>query len=80
MAGRTKEERYLLAIYRLGKSRGDVHMELTMDEVAREIGFPRKSTENIVNRLAGGNFITKIDRETFVLSTFGLQLAQELDL
>ncbi|NGX58345.1 MAG: hypothetical protein K940chlam3_01252 [Chlamydiae bacterium] len=78
MAGKTKDERYIIRFYEMAVERGDPTTPLNRDDVGRTIGFSPKVVKTICTLLGQANFIKKEDGEDISLTQNGIRLVEEL--
>lgn len=72
----TPDERFLSKLYELAKSKGDLHSEVKIADVARATGLKETATKNIVKDLAQANFLKKGENETVYLTERGCQFVE----
>ena len=78
MKARTKEEKFLLAVYEAALATGDVESEVDRYDVGQKIGLNPKGIDTICNQLAQANFIKKYGKTEVGITENGLRLIQEL--
>lgn len=80
LTGKTKDEKFLLALYEASKAKGeeDPFQECDKYEVGQSIGLHPKGIDTICNLLAQANFIKKREGAVIVLTSNGEKLVQTL--
>lgn len=76
--GLTKEEHFLIAVYRHVKNLEDPTEPFDPIPIGKSIGYNPKSVEGMANWLRKGNFLRKEDEETYRLTEHGQRLARTL--
>ncbi len=74
----TKDELFLIKLYRMAKELGDPHEEIDRYIVGRAIGQNDKGIDTISRLLAQANFIKKGDGTAVYLTSHGLNLVLQL--
>lgn len=74
MKARTKEEKFLIAVYETALILGDPFVEVDRYEVGQKIGLHPRGINTICNNLAQANFIKKRGPELLCLTPHGMQL------
>lgn len=77
MSGRTKEERYILQLYRSAKEQSNEYAVFDCYQIGEKIGYSERLVKNTVKLLAQANFIRKKDNEIY-LTDHGLSLISTL--
>lgn len=75
---KTKDEHFVLWLYRLAKEAGDPEMALNRYEVGQKIGLHPRGVNAICKLLVQANFIKKVGEEEVRLTPHGLKLAERL--
>ncbi len=75
---KTIDEKFLIKLYEIAKTKDNYEAEIDCLEVGRAIGQREKTTKTIVKLLAQANFIRKIDSNIIQLTQNGIRLAEEL--
>lgn len=75
---KTKEERYILAVYHALKREGDMDASLDPLSVGRSIGLQDKGIQTIIKVLFQANFLKKNKDGTVRLARGGLELCNRL--
>lgn len=76
---KTKDEQFVLWLYRLAQEAGDVEMPLNRYDVGAKAGINPKAVNAICRLLVQANFIRKAGEEDEVrLTPHGAQLAERL--
>lgn len=78
MKARTKEEKFLIAVYETALSLGDVQSEVDRYEVGQKIGLHPRGIDTICNVLAQANFIKKRGSAMIIITENGRRLFEEL--
>ena len=73
----TRDEQYLVTLYRLAKEKGDEFIEVDRYVVGQTLGQNNRSVDNIVQLLVQTNFIKKRANSIY-LTNHGLNLLQSL--
>lgn len=75
----TKDEKFVLSLYKLAKAKGDLHAPFNRYELGKQMGFNPKSVDGICAMLFQANFIRKSgDEDDIYLSDNGLSLVRSL--
>lgn len=69
MAGKTKEEKFLLRAYDLASKSGDMQFPINRYDIGKSIGFSPKGVDTICQVLLRANFIRKAENEGDILVT-----------
>lgn len=75
--GRTPDERFLIKLFEIATSNGDLFSEVNFKIVGKGIGFKETATKNMVKLLAQANFITKVDDELVCLTQRGINFVED---
>lgn len=75
---RTKEEKFLVAVYETALTLGDFSHEVNRYEVGQKIGLHPKGIDTICNQLAQANFIKKRGAEEITMTENGLRLIKDI--
>ena len=75
---KTKEEKFLVAVYETALAFGDFSHEVNRYTVGQKIGLHPKGIDTICNQLAQANFIKKCGPEQVIVTPNGLALVQEI--
>lgn len=75
---RTKEEKFLVAVFETATSLGDSSQEVNRYSVGQKIGLHPRGIDTICNQLAQANFIKKRGPEEIMITPNGLALIQEI--
>lgn len=75
---RTKDERYILAVYDVAKSKGDLYIPLNRYEVGDTIGYSPKLVKTLTINLMQANFLKKVDDDIIALTDNGIRLADKV--
>ena len=75
---KTKDEQFVLWLYRTAKEAGDVEGALNRYEVGAKAGLKQKGVDAICKILIQANFIRKADEEQVRLTPHGIKLAERL--
>jgi len=78
MAGKTKDERYILKLYDMATERGDPMSTLNRNDVGASIGFSPKVVKTICVLLGQANFIRKESADEISLTRHGISLVEDL--
>ncbi len=78
MAAKTKEERFVVELYDQAEDLGDFEEFIEVSKVADAVGLGPKAIKNVLNTLAGANFIRKRSPNQVALTQNGIRLAEEL--
>ena len=78
MKAKTKEEKYLVACWERSAQGEDLDVRINWRDLAKELNFGEKSTENIVNLLAQGNYLIKHKPDHVSITKRGVDLAEDL--
>lgn len=73
----TRDEQYLVTLYRLANAKGDDFAEIDRYVVGQTLGQNNRSVDNIVQLLVQTNFIKKSENNIY-LTPHGLSLVQSL--
>jgi hypothetical protein len=76
--GRTKDELFLLTLFKLASAKEDQYAEIDRYAVGGTIGLGSKVVDNIVKLLAQANFVKKGDENAIFLTDHGLALVRQL--
>ncbi len=76
--GTTKDELFMLMLYKIASARGDQFAEIDRYEVGKAIGQNDKGVNAIVNLLAQANFIKKGEDTAIYLTPHGISLVKQL--
>lgn len=74
---KTKEEKFLLALYKAALALGDLDAVLDSIAIGRAIGLHEKGTQSICNQLARTNFIKKREGSFISLTSQAVRLCEE---
>lgn len=74
MKARTKEEKFLFAVYEAALALGDSSTEVNRYEVGQKIGLHPRGINTICNNLAQANFVKKRGPELLNITDQGIQL------
>jgi predicted transcriptional regulator len=75
---RTKEEKFLVAVYEAATELGDFTHEVNRYTVGQNIGLHPRGIDTICNQLAQANFIKKRGSENVMMTQNGLNLIKEI--
>lgn len=75
---KTKDEQFVLWLYRTAKEAGDPEMPLNRYDVGAKAGLHEKGIDAICKLLVQANFIRKAGEEDVRLTPHGLKLAERL--
>lgn len=75
---KTKDEQFVLWLYRMAKESGDVEMPLNRYDVGAKAGLHPKAVNAICRLLVQANFIRKVGEDEVRLTPHGTQLAERL--
>lgn len=75
---RTKEEKFLVAVYEAAMALGDFSHEVNKYTIGQNIGLHPRGIDTICNQLAQANFIKKRGQEDVTITTNGLNLVKEI--
>lgn len=75
---KTKEEKFLVAVYETALSFGDSSLEVNRYTVGQKIGLHPKGIDTICNQLAQANFIKKRGPEEIIITQNGITLVKEI--
>lgn len=78
MKGRTKEEKFLIAIYEAAIASGDKENEVDRYAVGQKLGLHPRGIDTICNQLAQANFIKKRGPTFLTVTDNGRRLFEEL--
>lgn len=78
MAGKTKDERFVLAAYESARAAGDVFSPVDRYEMGKKIGINTKTVDTICRLLAQANFIKFLGVTEIHLTENGKALAESL--
>ncbi|MCB1111041.1 MAG: hypothetical protein H7A37_07630 [Chlamydiales bacterium] len=76
--GKTKDERFLLALYELAIERGGKFTAVDRDHVGEKVGLHARGINTICNLLLQANFIKKNGPSAVALTPHGYQLVERL--
>lgn len=76
--GRTKDELFVLALYKAVKETGDLESRFNKYEIGERSGLHPKAVNAISRLLIQANFIKKAGQEDIYLTPHGLKLAEQL--
>ena len=74
----TKDETYLVKLYRMANALGDPFHEINRYEVGKALGHGDKSVDGIVRMLAQTNFIRKGRGDAVCMTPHGMKLVADL--
>lgn len=75
---KTKDERFVLALYKIAKESGDVEGNYHKYHVGESIGLHYRAVDAICRLLIQANFIKKAGEEDIYLTPHGIKLAEQL--
>ncbi len=75
---KTKDERFVLALYKIAKETGDIEGSYNRYEVGQSIGLHYRGVDAICRLLVQANFIKKAGEEEIFLTPHGIKLAEQL--
>jgi hypothetical protein len=75
---KTKDEQYVLWLYRIAKEAGDPEKAIDRYEVGTKVGLHSRGVNAICKLLIKANFIRKVGEEEVRLTPHGLSLAERL--
>lgn len=75
---RTKEEKFLAAVYDAAIALGDISHEVNRYTVGQKIGLHPRGIDTICNQLAQANFIKKRGSEEIEITQNGVALVKQL--
>lgn len=75
---KTKEEKFLIAVYEAALLHGDPHGEVNCYTVGQSIGLHPRGIETICHQLSRANFIKKSDDDLVYVTENGLALIKLL--
>lgn len=78
MKGRTKEEKFLIAVAEAASISGDLGNEVDRYVVGQKIGLHPRGIDTICNQLAQANFIKKREGALIVITENGKRLFEDL--
>ena len=76
--GRTKDEQYVLWLYRTAQEAGDIERSFNRYEIGRKAGLHDRAVDAICKLLIQANFIRKAGEEDVRLTPHGEKLAIQL--
>ena len=74
----TKDEKFVLKLYKLAKEQGDPTTEIDRYLVGNSLGLHTKAVDSLVQNLMRSNFVRRRDENAIYLTEGGLALVQEL--
>jgi Mn-dependent DtxR family transcriptional regulator len=77
-SGKTKDEKYILAIYKRALLSGDIDAVMDKYEVGKEAGLSERAVDAILTLLMQANFVKKESKTEISLSKQGEELAKRL--
>lgn len=77
MKARTKEEKFMIAVYETALESGDPSSEVDRYSVGQKIGLHPRGINTICNTLAQANFIKKAGPENIYLTDHGISFIKE---
>lgn len=77
-SNRTKDERFLVALYEMAVESGDMESAFNRYEVGVRATLNEKASNTICVLLGQANFIKKEGREEIAITSNGIKLAQQL--
>lgn len=77
-SGTTKDELFMIMLYKIANTRGDQFAEVNRYEVGKAIGQNDKGVNAIVNLLAQANFVKKGEDSAIYLTPHGVSLVEQL--
>ncbi len=78
MTDMTKDESYLIKLFKMATGLGDPFHEIDRYEIGKALGHGDKSVDGIVRMLAQTNFVRKGEGNAICLTTNGHKLVKEL--
>lgn len=75
---KTKDERFVLALYKIAKESGDIEGNYNKYQVGESIGLHYRAVDAICRLLIQANFIKKAGEEDIYLTPHGIKLAEQL--
>lgn len=78
MKQKTKEEKFLIAVYEAALATGNIENSVDRYEVGQKIGLHPRGINTICNELAQANFIKKRGSEEVAITSNGITLIQRL--
>jgi hypothetical protein len=78
MKARTKEEKFLIALYEAALAQGDLAAEIDRFEIGQKLGLHPRGINTICNILAQANFIKKRGDTFIVITENGKRLFEDL--
>lgn len=78
MKAKTKEEKFLMAVYETALAAGDPFAEVDRYTTGQQIGLHPRGINTICNQLAQANFIRKRGETLITITNNGLELFQDL--
>ena len=78
MAKRTIEEKFLLQVFELAKSKNDPRSEVSIVAVALKAKITEKQCANIIKVLKRTGFLKQYEEETICLTPKAIELVEEL--
>jgi hypothetical protein len=75
---KTKDERFVLALYNMAQESGDVEGQINRYQVGDSIGLQYRGVDAICKLLVQANFIRKAGHEDIFLTPHGIKLAEQL--
>lgn len=76
--GRTKDERFLIALYEFGLGHGDVKTPANKYDIGKTVGMHQTAIYTIVRDLLQANFLKKGDGDEVYLTDNGINLVKNL--
>lgn len=76
--GKTKDERFVLQLYKVAKEAGDLEKCFNRYDVGEAIGLHSRGVNAICRLLVQANFVRKVGEEEVYLTSHGLKLAEQL--
>jgi hypothetical protein len=78
MKARTKEEKFLIAVYEAASALGNLNAELDRFVIGQKLGLHPRGINTICNVLAQANFIKKRGPELIMITENGRRLFEDL--
>ncbi len=75
---KTKDERFVLALYKIAKESGDLEGNYNKHQVGESTGLHYRAVDAICRLLIQANFIKKAGEEEIYLTPHGIKLAEKL--
>ena len=74
----TPDEKFLIAVYKKAKEKGNPQIPVNFKKIALEIGQKETAIKNIIKHLAQANFVKKVEEHLIQLTPRGCALVEEI--